>query len=594
MRYLERSMRHQAAPESHHRLTRGDLAIAVGVVALALLTRLLFLASMPDRTWPHSVLYEGDAPVWVEYAQHLRDGVPFEYGLMLRSPAVAHVLDWCAGPLSGDALIGSGGFVRLKVLWCLISALTCGVACLLATATVGRLAGLVAAGVLCFAFDQYVLAISLNNEALYSLLLFASAGAMAALTRRPGWTIAAAAGVAHGLATLTRPEHPLALLLLLGMVAWRWRRTPRVAAPHGERHWRRFAMAGARLGVVALVCVAVCLPWSVAGSLAAARYNVTERQAVSFDTLAVPWTADARAAIARLPAFARPGNVGYCTALARQAGLARIDAEVVARYFAEQFGYTPEPLSTWQFVSMQGPLSFALANHPEADGGFSKVALDSRLNADPKLSPSQPLHLRLINDGYRVGWGWIAEDPGRWLELVGRKLVRFAGGATTGMTAYDIPLGRDFERPAVDMVVTAGGVWYRAVWGILLVIGGVACVVRRVGGVWLLIVAYKLIVTVMFYGYARQAASIGPALAVLAAIGLVTILGPVGRKLRVSRGVWRWLAAIVVVGALGADITNAVRGARFQGRGDIVPTPQLGNGAFTASGVLRVKLVPAE
>jgi hypothetical protein len=54
----------------------------------------------------------------------------------------------------------------------------------------------------------------------------------------------------------------------------------------------------------------------------------------------------------------------------------------------------------------------------------------------------------------------------------------------------------------------------------VIVAGAVLALRRGVATAWLLVIAYKLAVTVAFYGYARQAVSIGPAFFVLAAIAV--------------------------------------------------------------------------
>src|SRR5687767_6945424 len=107
-------------PEGQPNLRRA-LQWAAIVSAVALLVRLLFLLSSPDRNWPHSVYYEGDAPqYWVKWATALEQDKPFEFGLPLRSPAVAYSMHWIPG--------GSHNFLMMKTLWCVISALTCGLA----------------------------------------------------------------------------------------------------------------------------------------------------------------------------------------------------------------------------------------------------------------------------------------------------------------------------------------------------------------------------------------------------------------------------------------------------------------------------------
>src|ERR1044071_5938520 len=107
---------------SNRTLHRRDFGFAAGVFVLALLVRLLFLFSHGDGDWPHSIYYEGDAPEWIRWAQAIDAGKPYESGLPLRSPGVAHLLQ----------VLGAGEenlkvFVSYKVLWCVISAATCAI-----------------------------------------------------------------------------------------------------------------------------------------------------------------------------------------------------------------------------------------------------------------------------------------------------------------------------------------------------------------------------------------------------------------------------------------------------------------------------------
>src|SRR5262249_14313786 len=98
------------------RLLNPDALVAAALFALALAVRLIFLLHSGDSHWPYSVYYEGDAPVWAQWAACLNRGQEFEYGLPLRSPGVAYLLHWL-GPV-----LGEGNFVGFKVLWCAVSA----------------------------------------------------------------------------------------------------------------------------------------------------------------------------------------------------------------------------------------------------------------------------------------------------------------------------------------------------------------------------------------------------------------------------------------------------------------------------------------
>ena len=48
--------------------------LTLAVFTLALVARLLFWQATPDRGWPHSALYKGDAVVWTDYAAALSRG----------------------------------------------------------------------------------------------------------------------------------------------------------------------------------------------------------------------------------------------------------------------------------------------------------------------------------------------------------------------------------------------------------------------------------------------------------------------------------------------------------------------------------------
>src|SRR5688572_15074483 len=90
---MNRHIRVMPENRRHSRFS-SDGAAALGVFAIALLVRLLFLSGSADRGWPHSVYYEGDAPEWVRWANALDRGERYEFDLPLRSPAVAYLMHW--------------------------------------------------------------------------------------------------------------------------------------------------------------------------------------------------------------------------------------------------------------------------------------------------------------------------------------------------------------------------------------------------------------------------------------------------------------------------------------------------------------------
>jgi hypothetical protein len=246
------------------------------------------------------------------------------------------------------------------------------------------------------------------------------------------------------------------------------------------------------------------------------------------------WDPDAAAELERIPVFARRTSGLFVAATVAHRGGTTVRAADFA-VLQDAFGYVPRPLARRPFVSIYGPLNFALANDPSATGGFGTAPLEAmpplRPSADrfppalvgpppPELALVYPPHLRLVNDGYRVGLAHIAADPARFAVLAARKLAIFWSGAASGLTGYGVPGGPSGLRRAVDMVAPSGlpavlfaiALLAACAWGALLARGQAAVVP------WLLFLASKVAVTIAFFGYARQGAAVIPVVALLVAI----------------------------------------------------------------------------
>lgn len=558
-----------------HRL---DALLGVAVFALALALRLIFLLAAGDKSWPHSTYFEGDAPLFAEWAAALDRGDSYSAGLPLHSPATAYLLHWF-GPASNDAAGRAipRDFTAVKFGWCIVSAMTTSLLFWVAR-PLGRRVALVASLLHATSFGTYVLATSLNNECLYGLAIVAVVGLTAHWMRRPTLWLALAIGVVHGVATLLRAEHPLLAAIMGGAMA--------ISAGRGA--WRLSALA-----VAALVggLVGVCTPWLLKSHAAITDFNTRAPRPVDFTASRVEWSDDARALLESMPAFARLDNFQFISYSFLQKGRDAVNAADVRRFLLEQFRYIPEPISPWVLVSCQGPLAFALANHPDSGGGFSKAALDARFGPDPRLQFSLPSHLRLVNHGYAAGFEKIREDPAAWLRLAGRKLERFARGAGLGFTAMNWPLGREGPRPAVDILappVSASPAWSIA-WAALLAGGVVVACRRRVGGLWLCVIVFKLIVTIAFFGYARQAASIAPAFFILAALAIDALLHRLDRRRGLRVAGW---AAIAVFSALVVihDVRAGTARAEMRILGSATVASQWGPGAFLAADTIELRL----
>jgi hypothetical protein len=137
------------------------------------------------------------------------------------------------------------------------------------------------------------------------------------------------------------------------------------------------------------------------------------------------------------------------------------------------------------------------------------------------LALEYPPHLRLVARGHAVGAGWIRREPAAFARLALRKLRIFWEGAALGLTGWGLPLGLSGTRRAVDLVTPDASLpaeaWRLAV--LALAIAG-AWKHRRAPALhpWLLFVASRLVVTILFFGYARQGALIAPVIALLAAL----------------------------------------------------------------------------
>jgi hypothetical protein len=569
---------------------RADLIWAAAIFVLALFVRLLWVFSRADFSWPYSAMYEGDAPQWVLWAQKLAAGRPYEYGLPFRSPGVAHLLYWLG---AGDPAVHS--FAGYKVLWCVLSSLTCVVAYFAMRLMVARRIALIAAGLSVFSFGLLELSASLNNETPYGLCVFAAIWLSMVFIQRPAWWLAIILALLHGVAMLLRAEHPLVLAAMSAWILWRWWQE----SPAGDSSAAPIPgnlMGGlARIAVIAGGAVAVCIPWSISSARALAQYNATSPDVPQFDASPLPWTAQARGLINALPAFARDGNFRYITFLCQQQGKTQVTDSDVVEFFRTRFHYMPEPLPRWTLLSIKGPLDFALANHPQAEGGFARFPLMEQGDPNPTLHLAQPDHLYLVNHGYRRGWEYITSDWSAFGRNLLLKLRNFSDGIALGFTAANLPVSPYGIRRAIDITVPEQSGWlaWKAAILMLCVIGLGLAMARTVGGLFVILIGCKLIVTLVFYGYARQAASIYPAFALLIALPLdlcVTHLLDIRWRVPLAAK-WSIVGALVGLGLLiGMREYGVQRGTSIEG--PIVPAPQWQPAGFECNNTIHLKPLP--
>ncbi len=540
-------------------IARPDWFLAGVFFAVALGVRLLFLLTARDRHWPHSIFYEGDAPLWIDFANALANGQPFEWNLPIHSPGVAYLLSWI-GPWSLPH-----DFTTIKAIWCLVSALTVAAAFLAFRLEFNRRTSILGAMLCTFAFGSYVTATSLNNECPYTLMIVLIVPLTIRCMRAPGLPLAALLGLVHGAATMLRAEHSLLVIMTVAFFAI----TTKPA------RWRKRFTSIAVMCAVWFVC---CLPWSVRGSAASRDFNQTSDRIPDYTTQPVLWTNDARLFIERFPAFARADNVAFVSYACAQEGVQTVTPDRVMEILLREFDYIPQPISEAVFVSSQGALSFALANHPDCDGAFCKAALANKFPVGSRLHLGLPQHLKLYSDGYRVGWKYITADPIRWLKTVRRKIRHFASGMTLGLGAHNFPIGRFGERRAVDLVTHMPGqsLLWRSAIVILTAIGAFFAFKRKAGRFWCVVIAYKLIVTILFYGYARQAVSILPAFAIHQAVAIVSLTAAVAEVIRLPKRTDLAIVSLIVTALIFGDVHSAFRPTPIRLDGTIHAAPRWG------------------
>jgi hypothetical protein len=424
----------------------------------------------------------------------------------------------------------------------------------------------------------------------------------------PNYWRAMLIGALHGIAMLIRFEHELLFAVLLLFAAaslWRTRskrvgvaaRTNSFHPPHAALNVRRIGGVIATMIAIALLIV---LPWSIHGSRATQRFNTTTTEPPDFAACALNWHPDAREFIATLPAFAQYGVVKSVDFIGARTGRRDITRQDVIDIQQKYFGYLQEPLQNWTWLSLKGPLDFALANYPAGDGGFSLAALQAPGEIGPaKLAFGRPDHLKLINHGYRAGWGYITSDFGGWLNRVATKLTRFADGFSLGFTGMNLPSGLHGVRPAVDLFINASNqpsavhVIWRSTMLAFFALGLVIAMIRRQGGIWFIVILYKVLISIFFYGYARQAVSILPAFYVFMALAidqaLVWCRIERWRSRISSRGMALATTSALVL-LLAIELYAGLKRPKLSISGNLTPTSQWGDASFEC--VERLEISP--
>ncbi len=551
--------------------------LGVGIFLLALVLRLLFWRATPDAHWPGSLAYKGDAYVWLEETLALQQGTPANEGLPLRPPGMAWILSWI---WSGTA----AGVETLRGIWCVLGALGVWAFHLALVKPFGLRVATIAGVLAATSTSLLLLSSSLCNEVPYLILVLLTLALHPRLRLEPRLLELGIWAALHGGACLIRAEHALFFGLCLMHLGWSWRATICARRTLGRGALR----LGLPLGVFALVL----LPWQLHAWSRIAAFNRGELVSLSPQvesayrgveerTAGLRWDEGARRAGEAIPGFIRRPALGFVAATRQHRGETTVREEDLA-ILREAYGYYPQPIAAHPFVCTYGSLNFYLANNEHSTGGFGRGPLNEPppLEGGPRRYPRDLIvgipppflsftytpHLGAFNEGYSRGWEWIRSAPGEFVNLAGRKLGRFTAGATLGVGGTGWPLGLSGTRRPVDLVVPAGRAWPR--WWAMLLLG-----VAALGGwkarrrpelvPWLLLLLSKVIVTVLFFGYARQGALVAPVLILLVVLAVERIASLpwfVARStVRKRVAVASWIALALLVGSDGLRCLNGVR-----------------------------------
>ncbi len=161
-------------------------------------------------------------------------------------------------------------------------------------------------------------------------------------------------------------------------------------------------------------------------------------------------------------------------------------------------------------VAMNGPFNFLEGHNPRANGTYSPAVTQSQLEYGyfVNLDYHNPDHLRMVRDGYAIGWRYLLEHPAHELALLPVKLSVFINGFANGVLPSNLPFGlTGTVESAADSFVSGSNL---ALWaGMPLAFIGVFTLWRRrEAGYerWIIVLplAATFATIMIFYGLSRM------------------------------------------------------------------------------------------
>lgn len=188
-------------------------------------------------------------------------------------------------------------------------------------------------------------------------------------------------------------------------------------------------------------------------------------------------------------------------------------------------------------VAMNGPFNFVEGHSPFANGTYAPAVTRARLENGyfVNLDYNNPEHLRMVCDGYAMGWRYLLEHPRHELAMLPVKLTVFINGFANGMLPDNFPAGLTGSvENAADSYVPDSKMtlWF----GMMLAGIGVFTLWRRreAGSLrWIIILPLvsTLAATLIFYGLSRMVFPALPYYYLLIAAGIEQLWRGTGIRL---------------------------------------------------------------